>query len=70
MLPSLALILHEWGAIVWVGGMFFALIVLRPATGPLDPPARLALWRRVFACMVDLLFIGIPLTIDLQQVIG
>ena len=49
LLPSLALVVHEWSVIVWVGGMFFALIVLRPASGPLDPPARLALWRRVFA---------------------
>jgi len=48
LLPSIALILHEWSVIVWVGGMFFALIVLRPASGPLDPPSRLSLWRRVF----------------------
>jgi uncharacterized membrane protein len=47
--PSLAAALHTLSAVVWVGGMFFAYIVLRPATGPLEPPARLALWRRVFA---------------------
>ena len=47
--PSLAAALHVVGAVIWVGGMFFALLVLRPATGPLDPPVRLALWRRVFA---------------------
>ena len=41
--------IHVLSAVVWVGGMFFALIVLRPAVGPLEPPARLALWRRVFA---------------------
>ena len=41
--------IHVLSAVVWVGGMFFALIVLRPAVGPMDPPARLALWRRVFA---------------------
>jgi uncharacterized membrane protein len=27
--------------------MFFALLVLRPATGPLEPPVRLQLWSRV-----------------------
>ncbi len=43
------LAIHLLGAIIWVGGMFFALVVLRPAAGPLEPPARLALWRRVFA---------------------
>jgi uncharacterized membrane protein len=40
---------HVVAAVIWVGGMFFALMVLRPSTGPLDPPTRLALWERVFA---------------------
>ncbi len=40
--------LHVLAAIVWVGGMAFALMVLRPAAGPLEPPQRLALWQRVF----------------------
>jgi len=40
---------HIVAAVIWVGGMFFALVVLRPSTGPLDPPTRLALWERVFA---------------------
>ena len=46
--PSLAAALHTLSAVVWVGGMFFAYIVLRPATLPLEPPTRLMLWRRVF----------------------
>ena len=46
-IATVALILHSAAAVVWVGGMFFALLILRPATGPLDPPARLALWSRV-----------------------
>src|ERR1700742_3680737 len=44
---SIALILHVLSAVVWVGGMFFALLVLRPATGPLEPAVRLQLWARV-----------------------
>ena len=40
---------HVLAAVIWVGGMFFALVILRPSTGPLDPPTRLALWQRVFA---------------------
>ncbi len=40
---------HIVAAVIWVGGMFFALVVLRPSTGPLDPPIRLALWERVFS---------------------
>jgi uncharacterized membrane protein len=43
----LGLTLHILGAVVWVGGMFLAYVVLRPAAGTLDPPARLALWRGV-----------------------
>ena len=47
VIPLLAL--HAAAAVVWVGGMFFALMVLRPAADGLEPPERLALWRRVFA---------------------
>ena len=42
-----ALVLHSLSAAVWVGGMFFALLVLRPATGALDPGPRFELWSRV-----------------------
>jgi uncharacterized membrane protein len=41
--------LHILAAVVWVGGMFFAYMVLRPSAGPLETPARLALWQRVFS---------------------
>lgn len=40
--------LHILAAVIWVGGMFFAYMVLRPSAGPLEPPTRLALWQRVF----------------------
>jgi uncharacterized membrane protein len=49
LVPAIAVIAHVLSAVVWVGGMFFALLMLRPASGPLDPPVRLALWRRVLA---------------------
>ena len=45
---TLLVALHVLAAVVWVGGMFFAYMVLRPSAGPLEPPARLALWHRVF----------------------
>jgi uncharacterized membrane protein len=44
----LFLALHVLAAVVWVGGMFFAYLVLRPAAGPLEPAQRLPLWGRVF----------------------
>jgi uncharacterized membrane protein len=49
MAMPIALALHAASAVVWVGGMFFAYLVLRPAAAALDPPARLALWDRVLA---------------------
>ena len=45
---ALLVALHILAAVIWVGGMFFAYLVLRPSAGPLEPPARLALWQRVF----------------------
>jgi len=40
--------LHALGAVIWVGGMFFAYMVLRPSLGALEPPQRLRLWNAVF----------------------
>lgn len=39
---------HLFGAVIWVGGMFFAYLVLRPAASRLEPAQRLALWAAVF----------------------
>jgi uncharacterized membrane protein len=44
------LFLHLAGVVLWVGGMFFAWMCLRPvAAVQLEPPARLKLWAAVFA---------------------
>ena len=49
MLMSLALTLHVLGIVVWVGGMFFAVMALRPAAADvLEAPFRLRLWESVF----------------------
>ena len=41
--------LHVLAAVIWVGGMFFAWMVLRPAAvSELQPPERLRLWAEVF----------------------
>jgi uncharacterized membrane protein len=45
---ALLIALHVLAAVVWVGGMFFAFMVLRPSAAPLEPEARLTLWHRVF----------------------
>ncbi|MBK18779.1 MAG: hypothetical protein CMM52_08070 [Rhodospirillaceae bacterium] len=39
---------HLLFAVLWVGGMFFAVYVLRLAAGPMEPPERVALWGRAF----------------------
>ncbi len=47
---TLAIILHVLTAVIWVGGMFFAYMVLRPVAGSLfEPPQRLTLWCHVFS---------------------
>jgi uncharacterized membrane protein len=46
---SLFLLLHLVSVVVWVGGMFFAYMALRPvAASVLEPPQRLTLWAGVF----------------------
>ncbi|AFY18375.1 CopD family protein [Pseudomonas sp. UW4] len=46
---SLIYSLHVLATLVWVGGMFFAWMVLRPAAiTALEGPARLKLWVEVF----------------------
>jgi uncharacterized membrane protein len=45
---TIGLAVHVLAAVVWVGGMFFAYVVLRPVAGELEPMPRLRLWRGVF----------------------
>ncbi len=45
----IALPLHLLAAIIWVGGMFFAYMALRPVAATLlEPPQRLPLWSQTF----------------------
>ncbi|MEQ8817696.1 MAG: CopD family protein [Thalassobaculum sp.] len=49
-MTALLVALHIVAAVIWVGGMFFAYVVLRPSVGGIEPAAeRPRLWRRVFA---------------------
>lgn len=65
-IATAALIAHTLAAVVWVGGMFFAYQVLRPATSRLAAEPRLLLWQRtlerffywVFAAIALLLVSG------------
>ena len=47
---AIAIVLHLLAAVIWVGGMFFAYMALRPvAASLLEPPLRLPLWSETFA---------------------
>lgn len=46
----IAITLRLLAAVIWVGGMFFAWVALRPvAAALLDPPLRMPLWAQVLA---------------------
>lgn len=40
--------IHLLAALIWVGGMFFAYLILRPSMGLLGAPERARLWLAVF----------------------
>lgn len=46
---EIAVALHVLSVVIWVGGMFFAYMALRPAAVEvLEPPLRLSLWVATF----------------------
>ena len=46
---AIALFLHVMSDVVWIGGMFFAYLAVRPAAAEvLEPPQRLKLWTGIF----------------------
>ena len=66
MTLTASMILHLLSAVVWVGGMFFAYMFLRPvAASQLEPPVRLTLWVGVFQRFFPFVWLSIlflPLT--------
>jgi uncharacterized membrane protein len=49
MTVPIAIALHLITSTIWVGGMFFAYMALRPAAAEiLEPPVRLELWLQTF----------------------
>lgn len=60
----IALSVHVLAIIVWVGGMFFAHQVLRPAiVETLEPPQRLTLWVATFKRFFPWVWIAVVLTL-------
>lgn len=59
---NLMLFLHVTSVVIWVGGMFFAYLALRPvAASVLEPPQRLALWSGVFGKFFPWVWVSIVL---------
>lgn len=54
---------HVLCAVVWVGGMFFAYVVLRPSLTVLEPPQRMALHGQVFRRFFLIIWHVMPLII-------
>lgn len=61
-MQNLMYLAHVLGVVVWVGGMFFAYMALRPvAASVLDAPQRLNLWAGVFARFFPWVWVSIAL---------
>jgi uncharacterized membrane protein len=58
---SWVLAIHILGAVLWVGGMFFALMVMRPSLATLDPATRLALHVPVLKRFLLVVWHAMPL---------
>ena len=71
-MSAIAITLHVLAAVIWVGGMFFGFLAVRPALGELETQMRARIWvgifRRFFpwvwACIVVLLVSGFLMTRD------
>jgi uncharacterized membrane protein len=53
--------LHVLCAVLWVGGMFFAYVVLRPSLAVLEPMQRIALHTQVFRRFFLVVWHAMPL---------
>ena len=66
IINSVTIVLHVLSVVVWVGGMFFAYMCLRPvAASQLEPPVRLQLWVGVFGKFFPFVWLAVillPLT--------
>jgi len=60
MTMTLFKLIHLLAVLVWVGGMFFAYVVLRPAAvETLEPPQRLRLWDAVLRRFFNWVWVAI-----------
>ena len=55
--------MHLLFAVLWVGGLFFAFVVLRPSLTAIDPPQRMLLQTRVHKRFFLLIWHAMPLVL-------
>jgi uncharacterized membrane protein len=60
---ALAVALHIFGAVVWVGGMFTIYVCLRPALGMIEAASRLRLMRATLANFFPWVWTGVVLLV-------
>ena len=73
---GIAILLHILSATVWVGGMFFALVCLRPASADLEVSVWVKLWvgalgrffRWVWLAIALLLVTGFWMTLEITSI--
>ncbi len=61
VIKQLMLLAHLLGMVLWVGGMAFAHLCLRPEVAKLDPPVRLPLLAGVLGRFFRLVFVALAL---------
>lgn len=65
---QILILLHILATVVWVGGMFFAHLCLRPVVlAQLEPPQRLRLWNGVFGRFFPWVWLSVALLIGTGQ---
>lgn len=64
LLPlRIALVLHLLAAVVWIGGMFFSLLALRPVALRFEPPVRLLLMSGVMERFFKWVWVSVTLLV-------
>lgn len=63
MLHAIAVALHILAATIWVGGMFMAYMIVRPAMGGLTPPEPVKMWGRIFAKFFNWVWLAVGVLI-------
>ncbi len=59
-MPGILLYVHLLAAVIWIGGMFFAYIAVRPAAAQLPPDLQFPFWVRVFGRFFPWVWVSFP----------